>query len=670
MTTVADSYLSGVSEKEYKRRIWAWTMYDWANSAFATTILAAVLPIYFSQVAGATLPSAAVATSYWSFGLSISLFIVAVISPILGTVSDVMRGKKLFLSIFAGIGILGTALLVLVGTGDWILASILAIIGRIGFNGSLTFYDSLLPHVAREEDRDRVSTRGYAMGYLGGGLLLAVNVVMIQLLPGTWGARLSFLSVAVWWAVFTIPLLRAVPEPPAAKVQKDAVGNVVSKSFKRLSETLSDIKQYRELFKFLISFFIYNDGIGTIIGVAAIYGAELGFGSIELILALLLVQFVGIPYSILFGRLPTTGDKRRPVYLAFILFNLLALPLAGGIGAKYLPPDVAGSPPTPFEATANAVGEGFYLATDQAYQFDGDWKTLAVPASQIGAKEDQVYAYAEMTGSAYQLNFNGQKVQITYSQGPDHGIWLVYVDGEPVIDTDTGQPLRIDGYHPTQRYEVTQLVVADRPGEHVLSLVSLDEKNPDSQGNIISLASIEVLPGIRNSRLDVIIGLILLLELVGLGLSFLFGGLLFRRTVQALDTKRSIMIALAVYSVIAIWGFFLNSVIEFWFLAWMVAVVQGGSQALSRSLYARMSPASKSGEFFGLFGVMEKFSTLLGPLVFGVVGAITGSSRPAVLSLIAFFLIGGALLSRVDIEKGKQIAQQEDAQYLNEVSQG
>src|SRR5512139_1856487 len=171
---------SVIDQKKYQRRNHAWTLYDWANSSFATTILAAVLPVYYSQVSGATLPSEAVATSYWSLGLAISLFVVAILSPILGTISDVMRGKKLFLSIFAGIGIVGTGLLVLVTTGDWMLASVLAILGRVGFNGSITFYDALLPHVAKPEDQDDVSTRGYAMGYLGGGLLLAVNVVMIQ----------------------------------------------------------------------------------------------------------------------------------------------------------------------------------------------------------------------------------------------------------------------------------------------------------------------------------------------------------------------------------------------------------------------------------------------------------------------------------------------------------
>ena len=149
MSSAEFSSYKGIGEGEYQRRIRAWTMYDWANSAFATTILAAVLPVYYSQVAGGNLPSAAVATSYWSAGLSISLLIVAIVSPILGTVSDVMRGKKVFLSVFVGIGVVSTGLLVLVTTGDWLLASILFILGRIGFSGANVFYDALLPHVAK-----------------------------------------------------------------------------------------------------------------------------------------------------------------------------------------------------------------------------------------------------------------------------------------------------------------------------------------------------------------------------------------------------------------------------------------------------------------------------------------------------------------------------------------
>ncbi len=184
MTTTTARIAAGIDEATYKRRVWAWTMYDWANSAFATTILAAVLPVYYSQAAGATLPSPAIATAYWARGLSLSLFIVALLSPILGTISDVMRGKKRFLAFFAGLGILGTGLLVLVQTGDWLLASILFIVGRIGFTAANVFYDALLPHVARPDDQDRVSTRGYAMGYLGGGLLLAVNIVVFFIVGG------------------------------------------------------------------------------------------------------------------------------------------------------------------------------------------------------------------------------------------------------------------------------------------------------------------------------------------------------------------------------------------------------------------------------------------------------------------------------------------------------
>jgi MFS transporter, UMF1 family len=161
-----------------------------------------------------------------------------------------------------------------------------------------------------------------------------------------------------------------------------------------------------------------------------------------------------------------------------------------------------------------------------------------------------------------------------------------------------------------------------------------------------------------------VIGLILLVELIGLGLAFLLGRPLFSGVAEQLDTKRSILLALSVYAVVAVWGFFINSVVEFWFLAWMVAVVQGGSQALSRSLYSVMSPKAKSGEFFGLFGVMEKFSAVIGPLLFAAAGIIFGSSRPAILSLILIFFIGGFLLTRVNGDEGKRVAQMENAEFL------
>lgn len=666
MTTESLTTYGKVSESEYKRRIWSWTMYDWANSAFATTILAAVLPIYYSQVAGATLPSAAIATAYWSTGLSISLFIVALLSPILGTISDVMRGKKRFLAIFFGMGVVGTGLLVLVNTGDWLLASILFIVGRIGFTAANVFYDALLPHIAKEHDLDVVSTRGYAMGYLGGGLLLAINVVMIQYLPGTLGPRLSFLSVAIWWAVFSIPLFLRVPEPPAAAVTLGPKESVVGVSYNRLRNTLKDIHQYRELFKYLVAFLIYIDGIGTIIGVAAIYGAELGFGSIELILALLLVQFVGIPFSLMFGRLPSPNEKRRPFYLAFVLFNLIALPLVGLGGAKLLPKDISGGSPPPYQSTGTAIGQGNLLATDTHIVYSGAWETVPISSEQLGGEPSTDYRTTSQPGDSFQIEFNGQQITIVYSIGPDHGIWSVEMDGKALLDPETGQSVVIDAYNPTVRYDVSQTFQTDTPGIHTLSLVNQVQKNPNSLGNVMSLGSVKVLPPVRQSNLGVIIAMVVGVELIGLILALLLGSILFTNMAKTIDTKRGILLALLVYAVIAIWGYFLNSIIEFWFLAWMVAVVQGGSQALSRSLFAAMSPASKSGEFFGLFGIMEKFSAILGPLIFAFAATTFGSSRPAVLSIIAFFIVGGYLLTRVNVVEGRKVARAEDAEVFSE----
>ena len=219
------------------------------------------------------------------------------------------------------------------------------------------------------------------------------------------------------------------------------------------------------------------------------------------------------------------------------------------------------------------------------------------------------------------------------------------------------------------RYDASRTFGAEKAGEHILKLVNTDQRNPSSQGNAITLESIEVLSPVRQSNLGVIIAMILGLEVVCLALSFLLGPMLFKGLAEKLDTKRSILLALMIYAVVAIWGYFLDSVVEFWFLAWMVAVVQGGSQALSRSLYAAMSPAAKSGEFFGLFGIMEKFSAVIGPLLFAIAGVIFGSSRPAVLSLIVIFFVGGLLLTFVKVEEGKRVAQSEDAELLEGISE-
>ena len=297
-----------------KKAIKGWVMYDWANSVFATTIMAAVLPVYYSSVAAGNL-APNIATAKWAFTTTIALVIVAILSPILGAMADFSGAKKRYFTYFVIVGITGTAFLILVSTGDWILASICYIVGSIGFSGANVFYDSLLPHITTPDEIDQVSARGYAMGYLGGGIMLAVNLAMIMFAPENlteWMSRISFFMVAIWWLIFTTPLWKNVPEPPRRVQKGEEHFNPIQASFNRLYLTFKDIKKYKELMKFIVAFWLYNNGIGTIIYMATIYGTELGFSSTTTIGTLLMVQFVAIPFSFLFGWLGKKWAQNAP----------------------------------------------------------------------------------------------------------------------------------------------------------------------------------------------------------------------------------------------------------------------------------------------------------------------------------------------------------------------
>ncbi len=423
-------------ERRKKQIINAWCMYDWGSSAFSTTIEAAVLPAYFGQITEGYLEDY-MATSMWGYVNSAALLVNALLAPILGSLADYTASKKKLLTIAAAVGILATALMFFINTGDWGLALVLFFFGTVGLGVSYIFYDALLSHIADEEERDYVSAKGYALGYLGGGLLLAVNIAMIWFLTeDNLGYRLSFLSVAIWWAIFTLPLLRRVPEPPASTEGVEVGLNVVKASLQRLQQTFREIRKYRELFKFLIAFWLYNDGIGTIIKMATIYGAEVGIGALDMVGALLLTQFVGIPFSLLFGK---------------------------------------------------------------------------------------------------------------------------------------------------------------------------------------------------------------------------FG--------RRVGTKRAVMIGLGWYALIAVLGYFLSEAWHFWALAFAVGMVQGGTQALSRSLYSQMAPKARSAEFFGFYDISSKFAGIIGPLLFAVVSQIAGEGRLSILSIIIFFLGGIYLLSRVDEAEGIRVAEEENRRW-------
>ncbi len=302
-----------------RKAVWGWALYDWANSAFATTVMAGFFPVFFKQ--------------YWSHGADVNLstaqlgfgnaaagLAMALLAPLIGAVADKASARKRCLVFFAYLGALATAALYLVGQGQWAWAISCYALGIVGFSGANVFYDALLPSVAPPARIDTVSSLGYALGYLGGGLLFLLNVVM-TLAPQAFGladsaaaVRLSFISVALWWGAFTVFTILWVPEPraPAALGLLPAAGAGI----RQLRATFRKIRRYKPALVFLMAYWCYIDGVDTIIRMAVDYGLSLGFSSHDLIAALLVVQFVGFPAAIGFGRLGRRWGPRRAIFLA------------------------------------------------------------------------------------------------------------------------------------------------------------------------------------------------------------------------------------------------------------------------------------------------------------------------------------------------------------------
>lgn len=309
-----------------KKAIWGWAMYDWANSAFATTVMAGFFPVFFKEYwsAGADVN---VSTAQLGLANSLASLIVALMAPILGAIADKGSAKKKFLIFFAYLGALMSAGLYLVGEGDWQLAIFVYVMGIIGFSGANIFYDSLLPSVASKEKIDSISGFGFGMGYLGGGILFALNVAM-TLNPETFGladagvaVRLSFISVGLWWGLFTLFTIFWVEEK--AIPGKVSGWQAVKDGFAQYLSTWRKIKHLQVVSLFLASYWFYIDGVDTIIRMAVDYGMSIGFESSDLILALLITQFVGFPSAIIFGRLGERWGVRKSIYLAIFVYIII-----------------------------------------------------------------------------------------------------------------------------------------------------------------------------------------------------------------------------------------------------------------------------------------------------------------------------------------------------------
>ncbi len=420
--------------KNLDRQVIAWAMYDWGNSAFAVVMLTAFFPPFFKQYLSTDL-DATTSTFWLGVANATASMIIVLLAPILGAIADAGSSRKKFLLSFAVLGIITTFMLVYADKGDWSFGLLLFVMATVGFMGANVFYDALIMTVAPENKLDFISGLGYAMGYLGGGLLLAFDVAMF-LLPEKFGfdnstqaIQASFVTVSIWWALFSLPLLFFVKEKQARV--KLSLGQSITSGAGQLLGTFQQIRKLKVVMLFLLAYWLYIDGVDTIIRMAVDYGLSIGFDTSNLITAILITQFVGFPAAIAFGII---GER---------------------IGAKY-----------------------------------------------------------------------------------------------------------------------------------------------------------------------------------------------------------GILIAIAVYIAVTIWAFWMDNVYEFYGLAIVVGLVQGGVQSLSRSFYARIIPASKSAEFFGFYNMLGKFAAVLGPLIMGVVGLLTRDSRLAILSVVILFIAGGALLWFVDEQQGRRMAQQ------------
>lgn len=417
-----------------QKAVISWALYDWANSAFAVTVMSGFFPLFFKQYWASGLDSTT-STFYLGSANSIASLCVVVLAPILGAIADRGGAKKRFLLFFALMGVVMTLALPIVAQGAWQMALIFYAVAILGFSGSIVFYDALLLDVTEERHIDYVSALGYGLGYLGGGLLFALNVAM-TLFPHFFGlqdaaeaVRWSFFLVAIWWALFSIPVMLFVREPKTA-VKVGAMA-AIRGGFRQLYETFTHIRQLRSVLLFLLAYWLYIDGVDTIIRMAVDYGLALGFQSANLLTALLLTQFVGFPAAIVFGKL---GERRGP--------------------------------------------------------------------------------------------------------------------------------------------------------------------------------------------------------------------------------RQGIMVAIFVYLLVILWAYQMEQVWEFYLLAVIIGLVQGGIQSLSRSFYARLVPKDKAGEFFGFYNMLGKFAVVLGPVLMGLVAMATGSSRFSILAIPVLFIAGALFLGLVDETAGRRRARE------------
>ena len=311
-------------QRKLSNQAWRWAFYDWANSAFATTVMAGFFPIFFKSYWASDLSDA---ESTFIIGSANSLvgLLIAISAPVMGAIADAGNSKKKLLLTFAVLGILATGYLFFIPESSWKFAITFYAVGVIGFSGGNIFYDSLLVSVSGDKDRNRVSSLGFSLGYLGGGLLFLLNVLMFSF-PNSFGLNSqveavlwSFLSVAIWWSIFTVPLITGVKETKLAEEGKTFF-QISKDAFQNLYHTSQSISRYKSAVIFLLAYFLYMDGVDTIIRMATSYGSDIGLSAQSMIGALLLTQFIGFPATLVFGKYSDKFGHKQTLSFAILVY--------------------------------------------------------------------------------------------------------------------------------------------------------------------------------------------------------------------------------------------------------------------------------------------------------------------------------------------------------------
>ena len=317
------------TSKKLNKSVWSWALYDWANSAFATTVMAGFFPIFFKSYWASDLSDAESTFAIGSINSLVGL-LIAFSAPILGAFADAGDSKRKFLFSFIFLGVIATGYLFFIPESSWKLAVIFYGIGVIGFSGGNIFYDSLLVTVSKEKERNRVSALGFSLGYLGGGILFLLNVVMF-LYPNWFGLEdqieavlWSFLLVAVWWFIFSLPIYLNVKEPRQNSDNKK-INTIIADAFGNLLNTARSIKKFKSAVIFLLAYFLYMDGVDTIIRMATSYGSDIGLSATSMIQALLLTQFIGFPATLVFGYYADKFGYKYSLSFAIIVYIIVVL---------------------------------------------------------------------------------------------------------------------------------------------------------------------------------------------------------------------------------------------------------------------------------------------------------------------------------------------------------